>query len=167
MARKRQPWERIPGSKGQRAESEKAYEAFWCYLSLGHGRTFVAVAEKLKKSVSLVHKWKEWHNWESRAAAWDASIIQEAHDKAVAEYAEMIERHIQIGRFMQSKAAKELQCRDLGDASVPCLSSMLGNGVEIERAARDAVRGSDEDEDQRKLVGLFAEIMQKAWEDAE
>lgn len=163
MARKRQPWERIPGGKGQRAESEKAYEAFWCYLSLGHGRTFIAVAEKLRKSSSLIRKWKDIYSWESRAAAWDASIIQEAHDKAVAEYAEMIERHIQIGRFMQSKAENELQGRNLGDASVPCLSSMLCNGVEIERAARDAVRGSDENEDQRSLVGLFAEVMQKAW----
>jgi len=40
-------------------ETPQAYEAFTVYRDLGAGRTFTAVAEKLRKSCSLIRRWKE------------------------------------------------------------------------------------------------------------
>lgn len=143
MARKgKQPWERRP------EESEKNYEAFWCYVSIGTGRTFQEVAKRLSKSRVIIERWARANDWRNRAAAWDASIIEEAHEKAVKDYAAMIERHIKLGQLLQKNAVDGLKDRDLKKASFHSLVTMMNAGVQIEKAARDAVREEAKEKEQ-------------------
>lgn len=127
-------WER------QEKESPQAYEAFTVYRDLGVGRTFAAVAEKLQKSVSLIHRWKDKWDWEIRADAWDKIIAQKAIKQAAKEYAQMLEFQINIGRMMQSKGARGLQRMDFDNVpmkSLPSLVNLINSGVKTERTARD------------------------------
>lgn len=121
-------------------ETPQAYEAFTVYRDLGAGRTFAAVAEKLNKSVTLIHRWKNKWCWETRAAAWDKNITDKAIEKAADDYAKMIEHQINIGKMMQAKGARALQNMDLSDVPLkflPSIVSLINSGVTTERTSRE------------------------------
>ena len=56
------PWER------QKGESAQAYEAFSLYRDKGVGRTVSAVVNELKKSRSLLDRWKDRWSWDDRVS---------------------------------------------------------------------------------------------------
>ena len=70
------PWER------QKGESEKAYEAFSLYLKLGAERTISAVVKELKKSRSLIDRWKDRWDWEERVREYDNDTERKAKKEA-------------------------------------------------------------------------------------
>ncbi len=127
-------WEQFEG------ETPQAYEAFTVYRDLGAGRTYTAVAEKLRKSVSLIRRWKEKWIWAERAAAWDKNLTDKAIEKAADDYAKMIELQINIGKMMQAKGARALQGMDFDDVPLkflPSIVSLINSGVSTERTSRE------------------------------
>lgn len=50
-------------------ESDKAFAAFSLYLSMGPERSLAAVAQKLRKSVTLLGRWSSKFDWPARVQA--------------------------------------------------------------------------------------------------
>lgn len=67
-------WERLPD------ETEPAWNAFKTYLDMDD-RSYIKVAERLKKSSTLIYRWASKYNWGERARAWDNSILEEAREE--------------------------------------------------------------------------------------
>lgn len=169
MARKkRNPWDKLP------SESEQSYSAFRCYLTVGsnrfgdgENRSYIKVAKACTKSLTLIKRWADRDNWRARAEAWDASIMQDAHDKVVNDYAEMIERHIKLGQFLQKKAYEGLQGREMKKASFHSLSDMMNKGVDIEKNARDMAKVDENKNLEGEIDKMFANVLTDVWENAE
>lgn len=124
----------------QEKESSQAYEAFTVYRNLGVGRTYTAVAEKLRKSSSLIRRWADNFNWHKRADEWDKTITERTLEKIVEEDAKMLEMQINIGKMMQAKGVTGLGGINFENLSVKHLSSIINlitSGVNIERSSRD------------------------------
>ena len=70
----------------QPKESNKAFEAFSLYLSMGVERSTAAVAKKLAKSEQLVRRWSAKFGWTERVAAHAAhfAIVEREAVEAVA-----------------------------------------------------------------------------------
>lgn len=69
-------------------------------------------------------------------------MTEKAAEKAAQEYAQMIERQINIGKMLQARATKALQNIDVNKISaraLPSLVKMLESGVKIEQSAREIV----------------------------
>ena len=58
-------WERIEG------DTPKSYQAFCIYRDMGHKRALRKVAHELDKSLTLIARWNDTHNWQERVQAWD------------------------------------------------------------------------------------------------
>jgi hypothetical protein len=58
----------------QERESDKAFAAFSLYLSLGPERSFVAVAQKLRKCATVIKRWAAKFHWTERVAAYGAHL---------------------------------------------------------------------------------------------
>lgn len=124
------PWEQQPG------ESGPAFEAFSTYRDLGPGRTVSAVAGKLKKSDSLLRRWKNKWDWRQRTAAYDASIAEEARRKAVKDRRDMENRHIGIAMQLQKKALKALDLLEPEQMSPKDIREFFKMATELERLNR-------------------------------
>ena len=124
-------WDRQPG------EGRRAYEAFCIFRDMGQGRSLPKVSQKLAKSLTIVKKWSFTFNWQARADAWDASITEEARRKAAEDKRKMIDRQIQIGQLLQTKAANAVSGRDLDKASFGVLAKFIKLGAALERSARE------------------------------
>lgn len=125
------PWDR------QENESNKAYEAFCIFRDLGESRSLQKVCVECAKSRNLISRWANNFNWQSRADAWDASITEEARKRAAKDKAKMIERQIQIGQMLQSKAANAINNKNLEEASINALGQLIELGAKLERTARE------------------------------
>ncbi len=124
------PWEQQPG------ESGPAFEAFSTYRDLGPGRTVSAVAEKLRKSDSLLRRWKGKWGWQQRAAAYDASIAEEARRKAIKDRRDMENRHIGLAMQLQKKALEALNLMEPGEMSPRDIKEFVKLATELERLNR-------------------------------
>lgn len=124
------PWER------QNGESEKAFEAFAIYRDMGQGRTFVAVAERLRKSDTLIRRWKERWEWAERARAYDNELEKEARAKAVKDRMKMTDRHISIAMQLQKKALEALANLKVTDMSPKDIKEFLKMATDLERLNR-------------------------------
>ncbi len=124
------PWEQRPG------ESGPAFEAFSTYRDLGPGRTISAVVEKLQKSDSLLRRWKNKWDWWQRAAAYDASIAEEARRKAVKDRRDMESRHIGIAMQLQKKALEALNRMEPEEMSPRDIKEFVKLATELERFNR-------------------------------
>ena len=89
------PWERRKG------ESPLAYQAFVVYRDLGAARKFVAAADAVGKSTSLVRRWAARYDWRDRAWAWDVAQAREAEDALRQQREESLQR--------QARDAEQLQ----------------------------------------------------------
>lgn len=132
---KSKAWDRL------KDETEKAYEAFSTYRDLGVGRTFVAVADKLHKSCTLIRRWAKRHNWEERAAAYDSSITEGARKANINSIETAIKRKNSIAGKLEEKALAALKNLNLSRVSGRTIVEMLtlsntlrNEAVEIENA---------------------------------
>lgn len=130
MPKTDKPWER------QKGESEKAYEAFSVYRDMGEKRTFVAVAEKLDKSDTLIHRWKDRWDWQERVRAYDNEIEREAKRKVVADRKAMTERHIGIAMQVQKKALEALASLSVEDMTPKDVKEYIKMATDLERLNR-------------------------------
>lgn len=156
----RQPYDRLE------TESVKAYEAFTIYRDLGTNRTLENVATKLSKSETLINRWSFTYAWVDRAAAWDDHIEAEARKRverdAIKRKADMLKRHADVGRFMQTKGIEKLRADGI-DKSSDAITA-IKTGVTMERQSEglpeyllEIVNASD-DELQRRYNDLLAAL---------
>lgn len=89
------PWDR------RREESAVAYRAFLVLRDLGPERTFVAAAQELGKSASLLRRWAARHDWRERIWAWEVALAREAE--------EALRRQREQSLRRQAKDADQLQ----------------------------------------------------------
>lgn len=148
------PWEQQPG------ESGPAFEAFSTYRDLGPGRTVSAVAEKLRKSDSLLRRWKGKWDWQRRAAAYDASIAEEARRKAIKDHPKMETRHIGLAMSLQKKALAALKLLEPGEMSPRDIKEFVKISTELERLTRAfEERRTIEPQDEGVSSGLADDVM--------
>lgn len=124
------PWER------QQGESEKAYEAFAAYRDMGQDRTITAVVKRLKKSRSLIDRWKDRWDWPERVRAYDNELEKAARAKAVKERKAMTDRHIGIAMQLQKKALEALTSLSVEDMSAKDIKEYIKMATDLERLNR-------------------------------
>lgn len=143
-------WEKKQG------ESSKAYETFCMYRDLGIGRQYTKTAEALKKNVSLINRWARRYEWKKRADAWDKSVMEEARERAIKEQFEILEQQQQIGKMIYTKAAKELEQRDLADAPVRTLIDGITKAFDLRMKAVKEIIGEEKTVADREIIISFA-----------
>lgn len=129
------PWER------QKGESEKAYEAFSLYLKLGAERTISAVVKELKKSRSLIDRWKDRWDWEERVREYDNDNERKAKKEAEKGLREMYTRQVKVAMTMQAKALKALDMLDVEAMSPKDIKEYIKIATDLERLNRTMSAG--------------------------
>lgn len=134
------PWER------QEGENPKPYEAFCIYRDMktdDQERSLREVANRLKKSLTLIGRWSSKHSWVERVAAWDdeqerieREIAQKEQAKAIRE---MRKRQAQAGQALQLKATKALGKIPIDQMSAQDIVKMMVEGAKLERIGRGDV----------------------------
>ena len=150
------PWERQPG------ETEKAYEAFLIYKNLGPGRTFKSVADKLQKSYTLIRRWKEQGEWESRAADYDRENERKEQIATQQARKKMIERHIKIGTSLQGKALQALETIAPEEMKPQDIERFLQFGTKLESENREKQETKQAGQGQ-SAAAMLAAVLEKAW----
>jgi hypothetical protein len=84
-------WER------QEGESDKAFEAFRCYLEMGPKRSIVAVAQRLSKSIPMIKRWSKRWKWVVRVRNHTDSLVTKTDRKVQNQVA-----HRKFARIMAS-----------------------------------------------------------------
>lgn len=120
---KTKPWERLEN------ETDAAFSAFKTYLELDE-RSCRKVAEKLKKSTTLIHRWADKFDWKNRAIAWDNSLLEELRIKEKQNLSKTIRRQLKELKNFQEKAADGLSQKDLSKASVKSLNEMYHSALQ-------------------------------------
>ena len=130
------PWER------QRGESHKAFEAFHEYCLLGNDRSIRKVAQSLNKSVALIGGWSSKWKWKERVVEYDNELIRQEVQTAKEGIAEMRKRHIEIGKYFQSKGIDAIKKKATTDEGLQYedikeLVAMVTKGMQMEAEARE------------------------------
>ena len=149
-------WERQP------KESYQAFAAFQNFLTTPE-RSYSKVARALSKSTTLIKRWAKKHRWRERADAWDSELSRQAMERASEDFAAMVERQINIGRMLQSRAANAIQRMELTNLPpkfLPALVALTQTGVKIERSARDLNRQKDAPQE-----NLLIDTLTKIWQE--
>ena len=129
-----QPWERQP------TDTDKAWEAFEIYRSLGANRSLLKVGQQLGKSTTLLSRWSSRHDWTLRAAAWDRYQARTINMRVLQGTAEMRERQAVLAMRIEETAQKRIL--DMTPEEIALLSPMevcalLKVAGEMERRARE------------------------------
>lgn len=126
-------WERQPG------ESLRAYEAARAYFELGPSRSLAAVAQKCKKSVSLLARWSSRWRWSERAAGYDqhmAMVEMDARRRALAQEAEEWARRQAELRHEEWEVSRALLDRAREMLAFPLTVVTENDGMTIVQPAR-------------------------------
>lgn len=150
------PWER------QKGESEKAYEAFSLYLKLGAERTISAVVKELKKSRSLIDRWKERWDWEERVREYDNDTERKAKKEAEKGLREMYTRQVKVAMTMQAKALKALDMLDVEAMSPKDIKEYIKIATDLERLNRTMSAGKADEAAQN--TESIADMITSAYE---
>lgn len=148
-----EPWERQIGESGQ------AYEAFAIYRDAGKSRTVSAVVKRLKKSRSLIDRWKARWDWETRAIAYDNDIERRAKEQAIKDRKKMLDRHIKIAMQVQSKALKALDNLEIETMTPKDIKEYIRMATDLERLSRTFSIEKQEEEETSKEMSLADAIM--------
>ena len=153
------PWER------QEKEGVKPFEAFAIYRDMGEKRTLQAVADELRKSYTLIRRWKDTWAWEDRVRAYYNNLQKEAHAEAVKKARKMADRHIGIALKLQSKAMEALEKMDAEDIDPKNLVAFIREATKLERENRqDIVQMTDPDRGEDGSSTSLADVISEAWE---
>lgn len=111
----KKPYDPQPG------ESAKAFKAFKTYVEMGPTKRSIRnVAKMLRKSSTVINRWRAKWNWSPRVKAWDedqGAIEKEAMEKVAREDAqvwakrqdEFRKQRFEIGQAMLAKAKQILE----------------------------------------------------------
>ena len=148
-------WERLKG------ETLKAFEAFVLYRDLGAERSTIRVSVELKKSKSLIDRWCGGWRWVERVRLYEAYLDQQRQRALVKQVEEMLERHTQYARWLQTKAAAAIIEVKPAALTVEQARRYLETGIKVERDALGVVNGrppsSANDGGQEQTPGGFLE----------
>lgn len=147
------PWERQVGESGQ------AYEAFAAYRDAGKSRTVSAVVKRLKKSRSLIDRWKATWNWEERVVAYDNDIERQAREQAIKDKKSMLNRHIKIAMQVQTKALEALKKLDVEAMSPKDIKEYIRMATDLERLSRTFNVEQQEETEESKGTSLADAIV--------
>ena len=150
------PWER------QKGESEKAYEAFSLYLKLGAERTISAVVKELKKSRSLIDRWKDRWDWEERVREYYNDTERKAKKEAEKGLREMYTRQVKVAMTMQAKALKALDMLDVEAMSPKDIKEYIKIATDLERLNRTMSAGKADEAAQN--TESIADMITSAYE---
>lgn len=128
-------WER------QQGESQPAYDAFCVFRDLPHGqepekRSCAKVARKTGKSLSLMERWSQQHDWQERARAYDNELQQELMETRKGAIRQMQEKHIALSAKVAELARKGLDALSVEDLRPRNVIDLLKISTELERRAR-------------------------------
>lgn len=86
-----------------------AEEAFQCYLSLGPGRSYDLVAEKLGASPRGIRKCAAKHRWGQRLAKIEADAVERTNKEFAESKTETRERHLKMLKVIETQGLLALQ----------------------------------------------------------
>lgn len=137
---KTKPWERLEN------ETDAAFSAFKAYLELDE-RSYKKVAEKLKKSASLIYRWADKFDWKNRAIAWDNSLLEELRLKEKQNLSRTVKRQLKELQNFQERAAECLSKKDLSKASVKSLNEMYHSALQAQWALLEKIGVTNSEEE--------------------
>jgi len=114
-------------------------------------------------SIDLLRKWIK-NEFEPKAASLDRQMMNEIEGRMIQEKVEMLQRHGEIGREMQSKARAALEQLDFEELPANALVRLIVEGVRIERdsvglpEALEKLLDADDDE----LVDMIETITEES-----
>jgi len=127
----REPWEQKEG------ESAVAYEAFAVYRNMGADRSYVKVAQKLRKSSTLINRWGSTHNWQKRVEEWDIEQDRLLLKTLERDRVKMRKFHADVARAMVLKGVAQLNNAPPNTKTAQRDAvTMINSGMDNERKAR-------------------------------
>lgn len=97
------PWDR------QATETSKSFAAFSLYLEAGANRSIAGVAEKCRKSASLLWRWSARHAWLERAREFDTFQAAEKSRQLLAKEVDSRLRRARHGELVESTGVRAIQ----------------------------------------------------------
>ena len=123
-------WER------QQNETAPAFAAFVAYRDMGIGiRSTAKVAQKLGKSLALIHRWSSRWSWVSRVQVYDQELDRMIQERHLGELYEARDRHALLAREIQVKVLERLGNMTAKEIPVPILAQMLKVATDVELRA--------------------------------
>lgn len=132
-------WERM------NKETDAAFSYFKIYLELDE-RSCKKVAEKLKKSTTLIYRWADKFDWKNRAVAWDNSLLEELRIKEKQNLSKTIRRQLENLKIFQERAADGLNQKNLSKASVKSLNEMYHSALQAQWKLLEKIGVTDSEE---------------------
>lgn len=132
------PWER------QDSESDRSFEAFEAYRTMGLARSLAKVAEKLGKSMTIIERWSHRDGWKMRVLAWDRHEARLTNERVILGTAGMRERMTVLAMQMQSRAQNrilKMSEKEINEMRPHDVVSIMRAAAEIERKARTIPEG--------------------------
>lgn len=152
------PWER------QKGESEQAFEAFSIYRDMVNGRSLLEVSKRLKKSRTLIDRWRAKWDWPERARAYDNELEREAKAQAVKELRDMTDRHIKIAKELQRKALEALKDLPTEKLAPKDIKEYIKVSTELERLNREFNADDHAEQEASKvpIINIICDIPREA-----
>ena len=127
-----QPWEM------QSTDTPKSWEAFVVYRDMDK-RSLAKVAAKLGKSIKLIERWSQKHNWVERVAAWDEEKDRLIRVELTKDIGAMRKRHADLAAAMLVKAARAMQKIPDDEIKASDISRMIETATKLERISKGDV----------------------------
>lgn len=127
-----QPWEM------QSTDTPKSWEAFVVYRDM-EKRSLAKVADKLGKSIKLIERWSQKHNWVERVAAWDEEKDRLIRIELTKDIGAMRKRHADLAAAMLVKAARAMQKIPDDEIKASDISRMIETATKLERISKGDV----------------------------
>lgn len=127
-----QPWEMQP------SDTPKSWEAFVVYRDM-EKRSLAKVAAKLGKSIKLIERWSQKHNWVERVAAWDDEKDRLIRVELTKDIGAMRKRHADLAAAMLVKAARAMQKIPDNEIKAADISRMIETATKLERISKGDV----------------------------
>lgn len=119
-----------------RKETARHRSAFQVWYE--NNRDFVTTHQKLPQKIKpeshyTLYDWAGYYDWQNRADALDAEVERRLNAEAVTRKVEMLKRHAQFGKLMQTKGGEYL--RDHGVDNSASAITAVKTGIDVERKA--------------------------------
>lgn len=127
------PWDR------QESESDRSFEAFELYRTMGLQRSLTKVVNELGKSMTLIERWSQRDQWKMRVMAYDRHEARLTNERVVLGTAGMRERQTILAMQMQSRAQNrilKMTDGEIGRMRPVDVVALMRASADIERRAR-------------------------------
>lgn len=115
-------------------ETDPSWQGFTTFRDMPE-RTLAKVATELGKSVQLIERWSQRHDWVRRSGLWDADQDRAKTRGILSGIEDMEHRHSQIGKLMQQKGLEAIRSMNPEDFTPTQAEQWISEGIAIERRA--------------------------------